>query len=378
MGNDAFRPITSCSRLPKPLNGYLYTTTRSVASEKSLPAIGGTMAAELGASSPHAANIIVGVTDGPDRSKGILTITHVRIPSEADQLLSSWESTKADIGGRKFDAGTTTVIVLASAASPASTAGAGPFGGYTADGSMIVDSGTQLEPVFRVVKTNWVKTTPMVSKHFDEATGGMITTTQTLVQGTDIGSGGMNGNTITEYQQITAAWYMITTRNVVSTELLAGRSYTTTTDYFWPAVLGTPFVKVDSWPLRKGGTDVHVMPVYARDVYRGPCKAVVSEVWSSGRAPTPGVPGVLAPLPIVISTPILAISIQPTLHPAIGPFNLSTGTDHPIYNYAGATFSFAATSPTDWPESIVVSDEVRPFRGGWLRTTVTAYRPGST
>jgi hypothetical protein len=202
----------------------------------------------------------------------------------------------------------------------------------------------------------------------------MLTTTQTLVHGT-IGAleGGLSGNTVTEYQQLTAEWHLMTVRDVVSAALFTpGRSYTTTEGYFWPAVLGS--IRHDPWPLRAGGTDSHIMPVYAREAYRGPCKAVVTEVWAA-TAPTPSVPGVMTALPIVISTPFCPISIQPTLHGAIDSFNVGSGTDHPVYDYAGATFSYAATVPTDWPATIIKSDEVRPFRGGWLRTTVTVYRP---
>jgi hypothetical protein len=40
MAVDSFRPITTEQRLAVPVNGYLYTTTRDVAAEKSSKGIG--------------------------------------------------------------------------------------------------------------------------------------------------------------------------------------------------------------------------------------------------------------------------------------------------------------------------------------------------
>ena len=53
----------------------------------------------------------------------------------------------------------------------------------------------------------------------------------------------------------------------------------------------------------------------------------------------------------------------------------TTGTDHPVYSYIGTTWTFLATNYTDWPDSLVISDTQKPFRGGYLRERVTAYKP---
>lgn len=75
-----------------PLNGTIYTTTRSVAIEKPMPTIGGTMADELGAS--WADSNIVSVQTVPQKGQDVLTISHVRIPITAVQDQSNFAFTQ--------------------------------------------------------------------------------------------------------------------------------------------------------------------------------------------------------------------------------------------------------------------------------------------
>jgi len=51
------------------------------------------------------------------------------------------------------------------------------------------------------------------------------------------------------------------------------------------------------------------------------------------------------------------------------------GNTHPKYQMASYTQEDPATKPPDWPDSIIASDEVRPFRGGYLRETVEVFPP---
>jgi hypothetical protein len=82
----------------------------------------------------------------------------------------------------------------------------------------------------------------------------------------------------------------------------------------------------------------------------------------------------MQPLAINISNPYYSISIDATLHPDSS-FDLSNGTSDPVYNYTVAEYSIPATTPTARPTEIVASDEVKPFRGGYLRQITTVYAP---
>ena len=71
-----------------------------------------------------------------------------------------------------------------------------------------------------------------------------------------------------------------------------------------------------------------------------------------------------------------------------------TGSDHPIWESAGYTATFAATNydpmadgnhisvggkdMPSWPEELIISDTQKPFRGGYLRELITAYRPSGS
>jgi len=135
-------------------------------------------------------------------------------------------------------------------------------------------------------------------------------------------------------------------------------------------------VDVDNWPRREGGSDMFARPVWTHEAYRGPCNALISERFYV-LAPTPTQPNVMKPLPISISTPVFSFNIGPVLHGTLT-IAITSGTNHQVYEYTGGYFGQAATTPATWPASILASDEVRPFRGGFLRTSVTVYPPAYT
>lgn len=556
MSHDAFNPSTSKSRLSQPLNGILYTTTRSIPREKPLPRIGDTMESELGPS--FATSRIISVTDGPDASKGILTITHATIPTEAEQMAGGcWDHATCDIGGQKFDAFTIVLYLLESEyseSSPANgsaapdyapfgsvgyllagrqssvgssqldpvfraerrtyvkrvntvdvmtnpqfgisskrttklyyrgestTAGpiqviianqTNPFWGVQLDGTIregqqlthdwfaitetvhtvpsetiqlntnwepsnvsvgigqfqgiamkvvilasafqpatpvlnsalpagsifsgqnyvlysreCVRSGYDLEPLFRVEQRVYVRKITLRQNDFDEQFGQNLLSTQTLYHKDEIVSditaealfaspsnaywGLQSNGYVREGRQLTPDWYVITDRQVVPASLLSGgRTYTTALDYLWPAVLST--LNIDPWPRKDGQIQCFVNPLNSKEEYRGPCKAEVVETFSKD-AVTPALPSVMMPLSIHMSSPFMALSIGPTLHPGFGK-SVTSGTNDPEYEFYGANFTFPPTSPPDWPTSILASDEVRPFRGGFLRTRTTIFPP---
>jgi hypothetical protein len=168
------------SRLSRPLNGVIHQTQRRVSSEYPLPLLGDTMAAELGAS--YADSIVIAASLTPDLGKEMGTITHAQIPSESAQLASNWEHSTCDIGGVKFDSVQRTVIMLASAYSESAPAigaalAANPSGapnlgsGYVLADRQQVLSGTELEPVFRVERRNYIQKVTLGEVEVDPQTG---------------------------------------------------------------------------------------------------------------------------------------------------------------------------------------------------------------
>ena len=382
MGYDAFTPNTVKTRLSLPLNGTIFTTTRMVSSEKPLPAVGETMENELGGA--YATSRIIAVTDGPDRSKGILTITHAIIPTEEEQLASNWEHMDLQVGIGQFRAVTRSVIMLESdynETSPAINTALPVIATKLFDGSHYVlysrecvKSGTALEPVFRVEKRTYVLRVPFVSHDFDEQLGGDLKTTQTLLHSSEefpeygIASTGYE----TEGKQVTPEWHVITKRQMIPSAFLAsGRTYYTSEHYSWPPVLSS--IALDNWPRKDGGSDVFVRPEWSRNAFQGECKAQVIETWSL-IYPTVSIPTQMLPLPIMMSCPFFMIRIEASLH-TTQTVTIASGTAHPTYNYAGSIISFTATTLTDWPSSVIAQDEVVPFRGGYMRKQITIYRP---
>ena len=632
MAVDSFRPITTEQRLAVPVNGYLYTTTRDVAAEKSLPTIGGTMEAELGPAWANSRVITASVV--PNNGKRQVVITHARIPSVAEQIANckSWTHTTPDIGGQKFSGISITLVMLASEYSETSPAigsvlnnlDPGAVPSQFAESSYILESRasvagmSELEPTFRAEKRNFIKRATMTQNDFDEALGGNLQSIQTLyyrgesvtgagtaqVESVEVGGGlyvahyasavlqlvtnpidaetitinevvftfkdsasapgevqiggtveetratlreainnsgcggalsewndysaiythgtigsvgndieidsamtgignfwfssltnleggqdssaapitatftaatGLTGSPVSvtiptydtdtpeaianrlavaldshpaiygkalasvsgrkasltyrikaadsptdsltlnvgstgltatssdidgvfsadtvealfadkansfwgvqgdgtarEGQQLSDDWFVVTRRQVVPSKFAAsGRSYFTTEDHLWPAVLER--IQIDTWPRKEGGSDMITTPIYAKDAYRGPCRAYVEERFYLSPPPMEA-PNIMLPLPIDLQTPIFGLNIGPTLH-TTRTVRLSTGTNHPVYEYTVGLWVFPATNYTDWPASVVASDECRPFRGGYLKTKVTIYRP---
>lgn len=176
MNADAASTRTSEQRLPSPLNGRLYITTRPVSPEKPIPAIGSTLVAELGPA--WSDSTVIAATDGPDAAKKILTITHVRIPSEEEQLSSNWEQVQVAIGGKQFPGVVRSVIVAAgtyqdNAPAIDSALPVIPGGLFENDGYVLYDrecvmSGIALEPTFRVDRRTYVKTSDLTGEEYGD------------------------------------------------------------------------------------------------------------------------------------------------------------------------------------------------------------------
>ena len=211
-----------------------------------------------------------------------------------------------------------------------------------------------------------------------------------------------------EGQQLSCNWYLITTTQLVpnrtpvaitgttSTGVLL-RSYNTEKDYVWPAILrietGAPtafsanndsvFVIISE---ADGGDNdkIFIRNQFSNPRYSGPTKMRVDEYWRA----TPldknadpftngGLPesSVMIPIEVQHSGANYNARIEPTLHAAFT-FVDTIGSDNPTYDAGDYSQTYTATSPyTDWPESLIVSVDQVPFRGGYKITVITAFRP---
>ena len=188
---------------------------------------------------------------------------------------------------------------------------------------------------------------------------------------------------LAEGRQLSDNWYAVSEREVVKTDGNSlVRSYFTYQNFTWPAVLDR--IADENWSRRDGGIDTIVYPIYKRGAYSGPTKIKVELYWNAtalsvGSAKNEG-PGALSlinpmlPEPLVFQSPIASVNVPPTLH---GQVNIvaTTGSNHPVYSYAGTRWLYLATNYPDWPDDLVIADSQRPYRGGYLREKITAYRP---
>ena len=316
------------------------------------------------------------------------------------QDLYNFEHTEADIGGTRFDAVRRTYVLPRATYTPDTPAmGAtmpnSPTGMFT--GTYVLAEVQQrrigqqeLDSLYVQVVRTYVKKVNIISNSFDEVFGGNLQTTETLyyrgetVSGTAIETlfadddnayWGLTSGVAREGRQISDNWFLVNARQVVPAIIAStGRTYTTAIDFYWPAVLSN--FDVELWTRRDGGEQRYFNPVFSKEAYRGPCKATVTERFYD-TAPTVGEPNVMRPLPIVIQNPFFGISVGPSLH-AGDTLSFTNGTTDPEFVYTISSYTVDATTPTDWPASIVAQDEARPFRGGFLRTTITVFPPTYT
>ena len=201
-----------------------------------------------------------------------------------------------------------------------------------------------------------------------------------------------------EVRQLSNNWFAVSEREVIRIEKNGSdltkeglvESYFYTDNFRWPAVLNSGTganapVRADSWARNAGGADTVLHPNFKRDQYEGPTKMKVERYWSAsafGEASSTSFSHnalqklqPMLPESIEFQTPIFSIRIKPTLHTQIQLAGTS-GTNHPVYAYNGTTFTYPATpNHQDWPTSLVVKDNQKRFRGGFLRERITAYPP---
>ena len=202
--------------------------------------------------------------------------------------------------------------------------------------------------------------------------------------GTSIATSGSDKfGILCEGRQISDNWYSVAERELIKTSSAnLVDTYITYQNFTWPPVLSG--IVVDRWTRRDGGADPVEYPIYKRGAYSGPTRVEVKVYWKDS-AWTIGTTAAgsdtelalikpMHPEPILFQSPLASVSVPPTLHDRFIVV-ASTGSDHPVYSYKGTTWVYNATNYVDWPDSLVVQDSQRPFRGGYLREKITAYIP---
>lgn len=411
--SDAFSPITTETKLSLPLNGSIFTTTRGVATEKPTPTVGATMESELGA--PWVDSLIVSANVVPSENKDRLQIVHARIPSEANQLPSNWEYSTCSIGGRNFPSVQRTVVMLAASVAYASPAigSAMPFEtgsifdgkGYILADRQVARSGMQLEPVFRVERRNYIVRSTTKNIGVDPLNGKPLWSETTLYytgetvptyggtvdalfdDETNAYWGTQSNATRRTGTRLSCAWYSITTELLVAGTLSGGvvtvDSLESDVDFYWPPVLQS--LNFLFWARRDGGADIYPNFKFDPEGYSGPCKSLVTRTWKS--TPFTGLYSEkLLPKPINYASPFFNLNVPACLHTE--QFAVcNTGSGDPVYKInTGSSQTFEATqkmtsggltTQTAWPSSIRATDQQTPFRGGYLRTVRTVFKPDS-
>lgn len=327
----------------------------------------------------------------------------------------NFQHASANLGGRKFDAVQRTYLVpradysestpAAGAAMPTDPSGKFPAGYVLADREQR-RTGTELDAVYVIETRTYIKRTIITYIGVDPLNGEPLyknssfwyrteivtgaTTAEALFDDYDNAYWGVQENAVQRSgTQISEDWYEIIEEGLIggapldpgaSGDILDLGEYETSVNYYWPPVLAELDFK--DWERQDGSFETYPFVKFDPDGYRGPCSAVVARSWTRDGQTLLRI-NPMDPTPIVYSSPGFRLNVPACLHGSISVI-CDYGTGHPVYaQNVGSAETFAATTfhgggaCTTWPASIVMSDDQRPFRGGYLRETVTVYQPGT-
>lgn len=267
----------------------------------------------------------------------------------------------------------------------------------------------ELAGLYVVVVVTWANavSTPLEDYELDELTGQVLPISRRMIRRAEAYAvaADMDGDglyTVTE--PIDDEWAWAITRKASSLAgVTAGRTYdSTTSGYTWPMVLGTGTaaqvlagthsgIAYYVWNQAvTGGTRIKRIQFFVvpdKPPFSGASKITVQERWSATKF-TISAPAQPQPRRIFWDTGFGVLNVAPCLHGEWDPVpsftTSSDDVDHPLvtsplssFYAATTTLSDNTTACADWPESFVLSDEQQPYRGGFLRRTVTIFRPYS-
>jgi hypothetical protein len=348
------------------------------------------------------------------------------IVDRARQDEYNWEHSTCSIGGRKFAAIVRTYITPRTEYDPDSPAlgsampelgevdpedhststvnGLGVevalFGsGYVlAEREQSRTDANQIDNLYVVERRVYVKKVTMEALGFDEAFGGVLPSSVTLYHKAEVVTGGSTmstlaglpanaywglqaDGTVRTWEQLSDEWYAVKTQTVVPGTFADGvvtlENYSTNQDYYWPPVLNS--ITFMNWQRRDGGLDIYPYVDMAKEGYRGPCKAQVLVRWASTAFTINKVPQML-PTSIYYASPFFRINVPACLHGAVTLFCDIGSTDPTYTSNVGSSQTEPATNYTSWDQAdtgtgFTAYDEQKPFRGGYLRTTITVFKP---
>tara|TARA_R100001443_G_scaffold54255_5_gene65738 strand:+ start:4595 stop:6259 length:1665 start_codon:yes stop_codon:yes gene_type:complete len=212
-------------------------------------------------------------------------------------------------------------------------------------------------------------------------------------------------------KQLSDNWYVVLEREVIklpydsdpSSNVIADHlvsDYYTYQNFYWPPVFH--FLQKNIWERRDGGSELVISPHFYHEAYNGPTRMQIQTYWRKDEweAPETSVapestnyPHLtyikpMVPLPMSFITPMFNVRVKACLHPKVT-LTYTTGSDHPIWDFASYDATYEATNydPSttldannnpSWPSSLIISDTQKPFRGGYLRELITAYRPNGS
>lgn len=318
----------------------------------------------------------------PDDKNGDFYRYYYAAP-RSNQSAYNWEHSTADLGGQKFDIVTSTsVIPRLDYSSTSEPSPPSKFSGYvymSKSQSQVSGSDSVLNSVFVVEKVQYIRKVTITSQTYDNELGTTLTSEVELYRvGEQPTASGLDASGfVTELRQLSADWVAVERKQIINVGTGAKiREFITTENTSWPAVLET--FRTNAWAKRDGSYRYLVYPDYKRYGYSGPTSVKVEQFWQPVPFTGIGPDAPMIPLPIEVQTPIgVVYQSIPTLHGAQR-IQGTTGNQDPTWEYLTWDVQFPATEPADWPDQIVVSDDQRPYRGGYIRQKMTAYRPSTT
>lgn len=324
--------------------------------------------------------------------------------SREDQDDYNWELSTADIGGRKFDAVRRTYVTLRSGFNPAAPAPGdampnvpvGLFSGYVfSDKEQRRSQDPVLDSLFVTDVHTYIKRTTIRTIGVDDLNGRTLYKDETLYYETETNVGGTGLTTLQLFaattnsfwgiqtngtqrsgEQLSDHWYLVTTAQVISGTPSGGgliiSNYETTENHYWPPVLDT--LELMDWEKREGGEEIFPRILFDPEGYNGPCTAQVTIQWKS--TPFSGLTiDTMEPQRIYYGSPYFTLNVPECLHASLNVI-CDIGTSDPVYKQnAGSSRNFPATSPASRPASVTAVDDQKPFRGGYLRTTIVIDEP---
>lgn len=166
-------------------------------------------------------------------------------------------------------------------------------------------------------------------------------------------------------QSINCDWMVV--RQRVHLDTTFSRTYYTYRSMYWPPVLDG--YQIYPWADNTGSVVKYsVNYLWARSSYNGLTKMKVVETFVSNSSDDALGDEIMAPRAIRYNGFRVSLNIPACLHPT-----LDISESDP--DNAGQTYTFHGTNYTNWPGSIEIERSYSPYKGGYIKRVVTAYKP---